>query len=168
MISFTASIHRFDDQGEKTGWYYIEIAADQAEALFPGNKKIFRVSGSLDQYPLKQVALMPMGDGTFILPVNQAMRKGTGKSRGAMLQVQLEKDDRPVSLAPELLACLEDDEAAKAFFNGLTPGHQRYFSNWVASAKTLATKTKRLAICLDGLSRGMDYGSMIRAQKGKA
>lgn len=168
MISFTATIDQFEEQGEKTGWYYINIPADIAEELFPGNRKIFRVRGLLDKFALQYVALMPMGDGSFILPVNQSMRQGIRKSKGAMLQVKLEKDDRPMPLASELIDCLEDDPGAKAFFQSLTPGHQRYFSNWVDSAKTLPTKAKRLAICLEGLSQQMDYGAMIRAQKGKS
>ncbi len=167
MISLAATIDQFEEQGEKTGWYYIGIPADVAEQLFPGNKKIFRIRGFLDKYALAHVALMPMGDGSFILPVNQVMRKAIRKAKGAMVQAQLERDDRPMPMAPELLDCLEDDPAAKTFFFSLTPGHRRYFSNWVDGAKTLPTKARRLAICLDGLSKQMDYGAMIRAQKAK-
>jgi hypothetical protein len=45
MIKFTATLLKFDKQGEKTGWTYIEIPADLAQKLKPGNKKIFRVKG---------------------------------------------------------------------------------------------------------------------------
>ena len=34
-----------------------------------------------------------MGGGKFIMPLNAAMRKATGKKAGAMLKVQLEADD---------------------------------------------------------------------------
>ena len=38
MVSFTTTILRFDEMGEKTGWTYIEVAAEYAEKLKPGNK----------------------------------------------------------------------------------------------------------------------------------
>ena len=70
MISFTATIQKFDKKGEKTGWTYIEISATQAHKLKPKTRVSFRVRGSLDSYPLKQTAIIPMGDGKFILPIN--------------------------------------------------------------------------------------------------
>lgn len=42
-VQFTTTIHKFDKQGEKTGWTYFEIPADLAQKLKPGNKKSFRV-----------------------------------------------------------------------------------------------------------------------------
>jgi hypothetical protein len=167
MITYTTTIHQFEEQGEKTGWTYIEIPADIAQEIFPGNKKSFRVKGKLDSYAVKSVAVMPMGNGNFIMALNAAMRKGIGKRKGAMLKVALAKDDSPLEIAPELLECLADEPDALAYFQSLAPSHQRYFSNWVNEAKTETTKAKRLAICLSALARKMEYGPMIREQKGK-
>lgn len=167
MTTYTTTIHQFEEQGEKTGWTYIEIPADIAQEIFPGNKKSFRVKGKLDNYAIKSVAVMPMGDGNFIMALNAAMRKGIGKRKGAMLKVALAKDDSPLEIAPELLECLADEPDALAYFQSLAPSHQRYFSNWVSEAKTETTKAKRLAICLSALARKMEYGPMIREQKGK-
>jgi hypothetical protein len=47
MVQFTAIIKRFGQQGEKTGWTYIEVPAAMAEQLVPGNRKSFRVKGKL-------------------------------------------------------------------------------------------------------------------------
>lgn len=167
MTTFTAIIHQFEQQGEKTGWTYIQIPADIAQEIFPGNKKSFRIKGKLDNYAINNIAVMPMGDGSFILAINAAMRKGTGKKRGAMIRVSIMKDDAPLEIAPELLVCLEDEPGTLQYFRSLAPSHQRYFSNWINDAKTDATKTKRLAICLSALSREMDFGAMIREQKAK-
>ena len=91
-IKFTTRILQFAEQGEKTGWTYIEIPADIVQQLKPGNKKTFRVKGKLDDFPIRQIAIMPRGDGSFIMPVNATLRKGIGKRKGAMLQVLLEED----------------------------------------------------------------------------
>jgi len=167
MITFTATIHQFEEQGEKTGWTYIIIPADAAEQLKPGNKKSFRVKGRLDHYSIVSIALMPMGDGSFIMALNAAMRKGTGKRKGAMLRVQLEADNTPLPVSRDLLECLDLEPQARANFEAFAPSHQRYFSNWIESAKTEPTKTKRLTIALDALGRGLDFGTMIREQKAK-
>ena len=57
MIQFTTVMKRFDRQGEKTGWTYIEVPSEIAEKLVPGNKKGFRVKGKLDDFPIKAIAL---------------------------------------------------------------------------------------------------------------
>jgi Domain of unknown function (DUF1905)/Bacteriocin-protection, YdeI or OmpD-Associated len=167
MIKFTAPILKFDKQGEKTGWTYIEILAEQANKLKPNNKKSFRVKGRLDNFSIKGIALLPMGEGDFIMPLNAAIRKGIGKKKGATLQVQLLVDDAPPPLSAELLACLEDEPKAKAFFNQLPKGEQNYFSKWIESAKTEPTKAKRIAQAINGFTRGLTFGPMIRDLKGK-
>jgi len=159
---FTATIKQFDSKGEKTGWSYVEIPADIAEALSPGQKTAFRVKGKLDHYKISGVSLVPMGAGLFILPINGEMRKATRKRKGAMLNISLSPDLQDKPLNEELLTCLSDDPAAKSYFDSLPRGHQRYFSNWIDAAKTEATRVKRLTICVSALSRKMDYGEMIR------
>ena len=67
MVEFTTIILQFAEQGEKTGWTYIEIPADIAQQLSPGNKKSFRVRGMLDGFAVAGMALMPMGEGNFIM-----------------------------------------------------------------------------------------------------
>lgn len=165
MIHYRTTIHRFEKQGEKTGWTYIEIPAELAQELFPGNKKSFRVKGKLDKFPIQNVALMPMGDGSFIMAVNAQMRKGIAKKHGAMLDVQLEKDDSGIPIHPDLIACLAEDEDAKKYFESLAPSHRLYFSKWISDAKTEPTKIKRLTQCILALSQHKDYGTMIREQK---
>lgn len=167
MVTYTTTIHQFEEKGDKTGWTYIEIPADIAQEIFPGNKKSFRVKGKLDHFAISSIAVLPMGDGSFMMAINAAMRKGIGKRKGAMLKVSLERDTSPQEIVPELLECLSDDPDALAHFQSLAPSHQRYFSKWVDEAKTEPTKVKRLALCLSALARKMDYGAMIREQQGK-
>jgi hypothetical protein len=165
MIEFRTTIKQFGQQGEKTGWTYIEIPADIAGELLPGNKKIFHVKGKLDNYPIKRIALFPMGGGSFIMPLNATMRKGTGKRKGAMLKVQLEADKTPFQPDKDFMACLDDDPEAKKFFNAFPTSQQNYFSKWIGSAKTEPTKTKRIAMAVNALSRKMGFPEMMRMNK---
>ncbi|MBA3674286.1 MAG: DUF1905 domain-containing protein, partial [Chitinophagaceae bacterium] len=136
MLQFNTLIKKFGDKGEKTGWTYIEIPAALAEKLKPNNKKSFRVKGSLDDYLFEGLALIPMGEGNFILALNASIRKKIRKSKGASLNVSIEADNTPVKLNAELLECLADETESLSFFNSLAPGHRKYFSNWIDSAKT--------------------------------
>ncbi len=167
MVQFSTTIKKFNEQGEKTGWTYIEIPADIAEQIKPNNKKSFRVKGRLDDFKIKTVALMPMGNGTFIMPFNEKMRKGTGKRKGAMISVSIEEDKAPLKLNEDFLACLNDDPDALKNFNSLAGSHRNYFSKWVDSAKTEQTKTKRIAMAVAALSRGLGYTEMMREDKAK-
>ncbi|HET9824514.1 MAG TPA: YdeI/OmpD-associated family protein [Chitinophagaceae bacterium] len=165
MIQFTTTILQFGQQGEKTGWHYIEIPVDLAQKLKPGNKKTFRVQGKLDGYPFKGVALLPMGGGSFIMALNKNMRKGIHKRRGAMLTVRLEVDTKPYELSPEFVECLTDEPVAYDFFKSLPKGHQNYFSKWIESAKTEATKAKRIAQAVNALARKQGFPQMLRSLK---
>jgi hypothetical protein len=165
MISFTATIHKFDKKGEKTGWNYIEISASQAKKLKTDTKTSFRVKGKLDQFTIKQIALIPMGNGKFIIPFNATMRKGTGKKHGYSVKVSLELDESKFVMNDDFMACLNDDPQAITFFKTLTAGHQRYFSKWIDSAKTSSTKTKRIVMAVNALARNMGFPEMLREEK---
>ena len=164
IVQFSTRILKFGKKGEKTGWTYIEVPADLTAQLFPGNKKSFRVKGFLDHLPISGVALLPMGAGSFIMPVNAAIRKAIGKRDGAMLNIKLQVDFQKLLLNRELKKCLEDEPEALSFFNKLPKSHQNYFSKWIDSAKTTETKAKRIARTLNALSQKMHYGQMLRAR----
>lgn len=165
MIRFTTTIQQFGEKGEKTGWTYIEIPADIAESLKPGNKKSFRVKGRLDKLAIAGVALIPMGAGKFILAINAAMRKGIHKKKGAMLDVQLAVDTNPPAAPEGFMECLEDEPEAKIFFNELKLSHRNYFIKWIGSVKTEAAVAKRIALVITALAKKQDFVTMIRSQK---
>ncbi|MFM7430611.1 MAG: DUF1905 domain-containing protein [Flammeovirgaceae bacterium] len=164
MLSFHTTIEKFDKKGEKTGWSYIIISSAQAKKL-KTSKASFRVKGTIDTFKLKQTALIPMGDGDFILPVNATMRKALGKRQGDRVKVSLAADDDKYVLSPDLMACLRDDPGAFSYFKTLSGSHQKYFSKWIESAKTTQTKTKRILMAVTALGQGKGYPEMIRMNK---
>ncbi|MEO6722905.1 MAG: YdeI/OmpD-associated family protein [Ferruginibacter sp.] len=165
MISYTTTILKFDKQGEKTGWTYIAVPEDIAQSIKPGNRKSFKVKGELDDHPIKQVALLPMGNGGFILPLNASIRKAIGKRKGAMLHVQITEDKVPYKLNQEFMECMADEPAAFEHFNSMPQSFKNYYSKWIDSAKTDPTRTKRIALAVSSLARKMDFGEMLRSQK---
>ena len=167
MVKFTCTILKFEKQGEKTGWTYIEVPADLAQKLKPGNKREFKVKGKLDNFKISRVSLIPMGGGRFIMPINAGMRKEIGKRHGAMLNVQLVADNSEFVFNKDFMDCLDFEPAAKEHFTTLTGSHQRYFSKWIDSGKTEPTKTKRIAMAVNALAKKWGYPEMLRHSQGK-
>lgn len=165
MIKFSTKVLKFAEQGEKTGWMYIEISKAKANKLKPDNRKSFRVKGYIDEYAIQKTALLPMGEGNFILPFNASIRKATGKKAGDTVTIRFEVDERQLKISADLLRCLKDDPKAFAFFKKLPPSHQQYFSKWIEGAKTTATKTKRITMALIAFESGQGYSEMMRANK---
>lgn len=164
-VQFTDIIRKFEAKGEKTGWSYITIAPDLAQQLKPGNKRSFRVKGTLDDMVINQVAVLPMGDGDFILPINSAMRKQLKKGEGATLNIIIEEDKSEKQLDTDLVDCLQAEPDCANYFYGMNISHQFYFSNWIASAKTEPTKAKRLAHTLEAMQNGWNYSEMMHVLK---
>ncbi|NBP68566.1 MAG: DUF1905 domain-containing protein [Cytophagia bacterium] len=162
MVDYKTTILKFDKNGDKTGWTYIEVPADIAEQLMPGHKKSFRIKGKLDRHAIKQVALIPIGKGNFIIPVNADMRKALGKKEGAQVLVSIAVDKAAFKFDEDFIACLDDEPNATQYFKTLTASHQKYFSKWIASAKTEETKVRRITMAVSALSREMGYSEMIR------
>ncbi len=165
IIRFTATILKFDQQGEKTGWSYIAISAHLAQELKPGNKKSFRVKGKLDAHPIKQVSLLPMGEGDFIMAFNAAMRKGTGKREGAMLDVQLEEDATEIAMPADFAECLAADADASAFFHKQPKSHQHYWIKWIEAVKGPQARESRLMRATTALAKGQNFAQMLRAER---
>ena len=153
--------------GEKTGWSYILIPAAVSEKINPGFKKSYRVKGKLDAWEFDGISLLPMGDGDFILPLKTEIRKAIRKRAGDELNVQLALQSKAYEIAADFLACLEEEPAAYSYFQSLTGSHRNYFSKWIESAKTDATRTKRIAMAMNALVRKMGYPEMIREETAK-
>jgi hypothetical protein len=165
MISFKALLQKFGSKGEKTGWTYIDISENIAQQLKPDCKKSFRVKGKIDNHPIKAIALIPMGDGNFILAVNAEIRKSIKKIHGAMVEVQIEEDLKELIPDRELIACLKDEPVAYNYFKNLPPSHQNWFSNWVKSAKTETTISKRISVIIKACSQKMSFSDIMKTYK---
>ncbi len=165
MVRFTALIEKFGQMGEKTGWTYVKVPAAIAVKLKPGCRKSFRVRGKMDDLEISGMALIPMGEGDFILALKTELRRKLLKRAGDTLKLALEEDTIPYELNPDLLLCLKDEPDAFAYFNTLASSHKVYFSKWIDSAKTEETKANRIAEAVVALAKGWGYPEMLRARK---
>ena len=166
MVDFNTIIQQFNEYGDKTGWNYIEVPPDIAMQLKPKDKRSFRVRGFLDGFAIAGKALLPHGEGKFILPLNEAMRKGVRKSKGAMLRVRLEFDvDYKLEVPEDLQQCFDFEPEAAEYFYSITKSHQGYFIKWINDAKTDETRANRIVSTVNAALRRIDYGMMLREKK---
>ncbi|RYE30970.1 MAG: DUF1905 domain-containing protein [Sphingobacteriaceae bacterium] len=166
MIELTAILLQFGEKGEKTGWMYVHIPAAIAQEIKPDTKVSFRVKGFLDEVAIAGLALVPMGEGDFILPVKAALRKAIRKEKGAMVKLQLQLDpDFKIEMPDDLAECFADEPQALQYFENLPKSHRQYYFKWINEAKTEITRIKRIVATLNAASQKMSYAEMIRAMK---
>ena len=137
----------------KGGWTYARIKE------IPQDKKAHfgwvKVKGTIDGFEIRKYHLMPMGDGKLFLPVRAEIRKKIGKKEGDWVHIILYPDNEPLVIPEEMLLCLEDEPIALKFFNQLTESEQKYYIQWVYSAKKEETKIERMAKTVNRLGKGL-------------
>lgn len=167
MVTFEAVVKKDIKNGEKAGWTYVEVPYEIAQIINPGVKTVYRVKGTIENVEIRQIALNPMGEGNYILPLNSQIRKKLPKIESKKLTISLEKETEELPLNIDLLSSIELEPVAQQLFESYSKSHKRYFSNWIETAKTRETKEKRIMMCLFALTNNMDFGQMIRHFKNK-
>jgi hypothetical protein len=168
MVTFSAEIEKFAEMGEKTGWSYVFIPQHIAARIKADCKKSFRVKGKIDHTLIEGMATVPMGEGDFILALKASLRKQLRKEAGAVVNIELEEDkDFKMEIPEDLELCLSDEDHLMARFLKLPKSHQNWYINWVNSAKTEPTRTKRLVRIVSAMDREMTFAEMMWERKEK-
>jgi hypothetical protein len=161
MYIFDAVIEKFATMGEKTNWHYVYLPDDVLASLLKEKQQHFRVKGSIDDAPIQQLALWPIGQEQYILPLNATIRKAIKKNEHATVHVQIQIDNSEILHDADLLDCLLDNPLAQSRFMALSKSWQNNFSNIIKDAKTQTTKTKRIAKVLRTLEAGDTHENMM-------
>jgi len=136
----------------KGGWTYVripEITKDK-RAHFG----MVKVRGTIDGVEIRKFHIMPMGGGGMFFPVNAAIRKKIKKQEGDRVHIILFPDHEPLEVPEEMMLCLEEEPEALSFFKSLTESEQKFYIDWIYSAKKEETKIGRLAKAINRLLKG--------------
>jgi len=170
MVTFQAPILRAGDQGAAmAGWADIDVPQAVAHQLKPDYRRAFRVRGEIDGQAFRGLTLIPKGGGDFFLAINGAMRKRLKKGVGDIISLRLEEDvDFVIQVPADLERCLADagDDLTGRFL-ALPKSHRHYFINYINAAKTESTRAKRIAMTVEAMLLGLDFGAMIRLDKSR-
>ena len=166
MIYLKAEIEKYESNGEKTGWSYVHIPQEIADQIKSNSRRGFRVRGFIDEIIVKGLSATPIKEDGFIIPLNKNLRKALRKEGGAVIELRLEFDaDFKIEMPEVLEVCLAQEQGLLEYFLSLPKSHQNYFINWLNTAKTEPTLTKRLVMLVNAMALKQDFGAMIRASK---
>jgi Bacteriocin-protection, YdeI or OmpD-Associated/Domain of unknown function (DUF1905) len=146
--SFEARLVRPEGVGT---WTYFVIPLDLADLY--GAKGTIQVRGTINGVSFRSAAL-PSGDGSHFVAVNKAIRDQIGAHQGDTVAVTLVRDDEPrtLSVPDDLRLALDAAPAAGALFSAFSYSHQREYLEWIASAKTEATRRRRIASAVEKIA----------------
>lgn len=120
----------------------IEVPPEIIEALGSGKRPPVQVT--LGTYSYRStVASM---DGVYMISVSEEVRRNAGVSGGDTVEVALELDTAPreVSIPDDFASALDQNAAAKKFFEGLSYSNKRRFVMGIEDAKTPETRQRRI------------------------
>ena len=150
LVNNTYRLEKFPGKG---GWTFARIHEMKQDKKAPFGW--VKVKGTIDGYEIKKYHLMPMGNGRLFLPVKAAIRKKINKHEGDVVHVVLYPDCEPLEVPAEMLLCLKDEPGALKFFTSLTESEQKFYIEWIYSAKKEETKIARLAESINKLLKGL-------------
>ena len=150
LINKKYILERFDCKG---GWTFARIPE------IPQDKHAHfgwvKVRGTIDGYEIRKYHLMPMGNGKLFLPVKAEIRKKIKKDVGDKVHIILYPDNEPLEVPEEMLLCLRDEPQALRYFNSLSESEQKFYIEYIYSAKKEETKIDRMAKSINRLQRGL-------------
>ena len=131
-IRFTSTLERSDN---KLWGAHFEVPKRVATKLIKGQDRrvICRLNGEAEY----QCALLPHGNGSFVITVNKKLRDKLHLKPGSEVEVSLQKDDSAYGLPmpEEMREVLRQDSRANKLFHALTPGKQRTLLYIVGNVK---------------------------------
>jgi hypothetical protein len=130
----------------------IAVPPDVLESLGAGKRPAVRVT--LGGYTYRTT--VGTVDGQPMLPVSAEVRQSAGVAAGQEVDVEIEHDTAPreVTVPPDFAAALDQDLAARRFFDGLSYSNKRRFVEPIADAKTAGTRERRIAKAISQLREG--------------
>jgi hypothetical protein len=143
-VTFRATIER--NGKTATG---IEVPADAVAAL--GSSRRPPVHATIAGYTYRTT--VGSMRGRLMLPVSAAVRESAGVAAGDEVDVGLQLDTEPrvVTVPADFAAALDDEEAAKSAFDGMSYSHQLRWVLSIEDAKTDETRRRRIAKAVDTL-----------------
>jgi len=139
-----------EDAGD--GGAYVTIPFDVEKIM---GKKRVKVK-ALIEGELYHGSLVRMGSPHHMLPILKAIREKIGKSIGDEIEVEVQEDTEPrtIALSADVLQALESNPQALSFFNQLAYSHQKEYVQWIEEAKRGPTRLDRITRMIEALKQG--------------
>jgi hypothetical protein len=142
---------RLIGRGPGGSWAHMPIPFN-VEKTF-GTKGRVAVRGTINGIAYRS-SILPRGDGTHSMALNQTIRAAAGASIGDSVKVVMEPDTakRTVAVPPYLKGALAAAAQDKTFA-ALSYSHRKELVDWIAQAKMPETRARRMEKCLQMLAK---------------
>ncbi|GHC04099.1 YdeI/OmpD-associated family protein [Thermomonas carbonis] len=151
-VRFTATLLR-PAQPKNAAWRFLRMPPAASKRL--PSRGMVSVSGMLEGHAFK-ATLEPDGEGSHWLKVPRALHEAAGVEAGKSVALELvpvDKDPEP-KLPPDLKKALAASPAATVQWKAITPAARRDFIQWIATAKKVETRERRIRTGCDMLEVG--------------
>lgn len=154
--------HRFTAQLERSTnrlWgCHFRVPPRAADRLLEGGSR--RVVCTLNGSATYQCAIIPVGNGTYVITVNKLLRTRLGVDAGATVRVRLTEDTSRygLPLPEELRELLRQDASGRKLFEALTPGRKRTLLYIVGKAGEPEERVRRALVIIRHLKA--NHGSI--------
>jgi hypothetical protein len=130
---------------------YICVPFDVKETF--GTKGRVAVRGTFDAEEYRGT-IQPMTGG-HVIGVSVEMRKALGKITGDSIHVIMERDpeERTVEIPPDLSTALNNNPAARDYFNKLSYSHRKEYVGHIIEAKKPETRARRVTDTITELNK---------------
>lgn len=164
-LQFTSTLEKSDN---KLWGCHFSVPKAVAQKLIDGSSR--RVVCTLNNATEYQCALLPHGNGTFVITVNKKLRDTLKLTFGMAVQVSLKKDESKYGLPmpEELEELFRQDKEARLLFHALTAGKQRTLLYIIGSAKGPDGRVSRAIIITKHLKTNagkINYKELFQALK---
>jgi hypothetical protein len=135
-------------EGSRT---YIAIPFNPNEIW--GIKQRHHITGSINGCAVR--GSLGSAGSQYFLPLGAVWRRDNGVETGAEVEVELAPEGPQADmLAPDMLAALDSEPEARAFFESLATFYRNGYLRWIAGAKRPETRSARIAEMLGLLKAG--------------
>jgi hypothetical protein len=166
--AFEAPIERFGVGKVRKVWYNVLFLPTELRAALPfSTYPRLRVEGEIADVPIAN-AFIPAGDGrNYVIVAPNVMKDGV-VALGDVVEMRFRIADQDHIDVPEALSvALHREPVVQERWAALTPGKQRMVVQHFLSAKTYATRQRRLDEALEAIRNyGGDINIWRKAAKG--
>lgn len=128
--------------GGKGSWTWVELP----EITMPKTAfGMLKVRGSIDEYAISNVHLMPIGNGHLGLAIKSEIRKKINKQAPDSVHITLYEDISSLIIPEDLILCMECEDGILDKFETYSVGQKKAFIDWINAAKSEQTKVDRIA-----------------------
>lgn len=138
-------------RGPRSAWTHLPIPFAVAQVF--GSKGRVAVRGTINGVAYRN-SILPRGDGTHYMAVNQTLRAAAGAGVGDVVNVVMEVDtaERTVAVPADLKRALAATGKVNDIFGALSYSHRKELVDWIEQAKKPETRARRIEKCLKMLA----------------